>query len=96
MYYLPLFVLARSEMVVLVDPPPSTTAQRFLRASPNSQDIRFEQNGKITGAVRGTWERVGDTGVTLTVDGTQYKGGFVCQWNPKSQDYVLTSAIPAV
>lgn len=55
-----------------------------------SQEIRFEQSGRITGAVSGIWERVDDTRVTITVDGNQYKGVFVRQWDPESQDYTMT------
>ena len=55
-----------------------------------SREIRVEQDGRITGAVSGSWEEVGENKVVITIDGTQYKGIFVRQWEPESQSYVMT------
>lgn len=55
-----------------------------------SQYIRLEQNGRITGAVSGTWERNGQNRAVITVDGTRYTGVFTRQWEPESQRYVMT------
>jgi len=57
---------------------------------PKSQYIRFEQNGRMTGAVSGTWGRAGNNGVVITLEGKQYKGVFVRQWEPASQEYIMT------
>jgi arabinan endo-1,5-alpha-L-arabinosidase len=54
-----------------------------------SQPIRLEQDGAIAGAVSGAWERVGENGVTITIDGARYSGVFVRQWEPEAQAYAL-------
>jgi arabinan endo-1,5-alpha-L-arabinosidase len=42
-----------------------------------SQYIRIQQDGTITGAANGTWERAGHNGVVISVNGKQYSGVFV-------------------
>ena len=66
------------------------TGKPISAAITKSQNIRFEQNGRITGAASGTWERAGSNGVVINVDGMRYSGVFVRQWEPESQDYVMT------
>ncbi|MGO4186009.1 LamG-like jellyroll fold domain-containing protein, partial [Paenibacillus sp. TAF43_2] len=59
--------------------------------------IKLEQDGKITGAVSGTWELDGDYYANLKVDElvndvpvqTTYKGVFIRQWDPTSNAYVM-------
>jgi arabinan endo-1,5-alpha-L-arabinosidase len=55
-----------------------------------SQYIRLQQNGTITGAVSGTWQRTAHNRATLNVNGAQYDGVFVRQWEPESASYVMT------
>ncbi len=55
-----------------------------------SQEIRLEQDGTMSGAVSGTWERDGENGVVITIDGDQYMGGFVRQWEAASESFVMT------
>jgi arabinan endo-1,5-alpha-L-arabinosidase len=55
-----------------------------------SQSIQLQQDGTITGAVSGTWERTGNNVATIVVDGTRYNGVFTHQWEPLSASYVMT------
>ncbi|HEU5103960.1 MAG TPA: LamG-like jellyroll fold domain-containing protein [Roseiflexaceae bacterium] len=55
-----------------------------------SQYIRLKQDGTISGAVSGTWERAGHNGVMISVGGTRYNGVFVRLWEPESQSYAMT------
>jgi arabinan endo-1,5-alpha-L-arabinosidase len=52
--------------------------------------IRLEQDGTISGAVSGSWERDGHNGAVLSVGGQVYKGVFTHQWEPESQRFVMT------
>ncbi|HEX8236089.1 MAG TPA: glycoside hydrolase family 43 C-terminal domain-containing protein [Abditibacteriaceae bacterium] len=55
-----------------------------------SQYIRLEQDGRITGAVNGTWKTAGDNSIAITVGDQLFDGVAVRQWEPDSQSYVLT------
>jgi arabinan endo-1,5-alpha-L-arabinosidase len=55
-----------------------------------SQEIRLEQDGTITGAISGTWERTAHNRATLTVNGARHDGVFTYQWEPESASYVMT------
>jgi arabinan endo-1,5-alpha-L-arabinosidase len=55
-----------------------------------SEYIRLEQNGTVTGAASGTWERDGHNGVVIVIDGKRYSGVFASQWEPESRRYVMT------
>lgn len=55
-----------------------------------SSDIRLRANGKITGAVRGTWRRTGRNEARLTIDGRRYATVFSRQWEPTSGSWVVT------
>ncbi|PLS80027.1 MAG: glycoside hydrolase family 43 [Chloroflexi bacterium] len=55
-----------------------------------SQYIRLQQDGTVTGAITGTWERAGHNGVAITAEGRLYNGVFTRQWEPESQRYVMT------
>jgi arabinan endo-1,5-alpha-L-arabinosidase len=55
-----------------------------------SEYIRLEQNGKVTGAVSGTWKRTAHNDIELNVGGSVYRGVAAYQWEPESQSYVMT------
>jgi arabinan endo-1,5-alpha-L-arabinosidase len=55
-----------------------------------SQYIQFQQDGTITGAVNGTWERNGENRAAIVVGGNRYDGVFTRQWEPESASYVMT------
>lgn len=55
-----------------------------------SQAVKLEKSGKLSGAVSGTWQRSGDHGVLLEVDGKVYKGVFLKQWDEDGLKYVMT------
>ncbi len=57
-----------------------------------SQSITLGNDGRITGAVSGTWRLYGANNVELFVTGaaSPYKGVFLNQWNETSQSYAMT------
>jgi arabinan endo-1,5-alpha-L-arabinosidase len=55
-----------------------------------SENITLEKNGKISGAVEGTWELSGDYDVTITIDDHTYKGVFLEQWDEDGKKNVMT------
>lgn len=57
-----------------------------------SQSITLAGDGRITGAVTGTWQLAGANGVELHLAGapSPYKGRFLNQWNETSRSYVMT------
>ncbi len=58
-----------------------------------SKPIQLEEDGTISGAVSGTWERTGDNVAALVVDGTRYDGVFTRQWEPEASSYVMTFSV---
>ena len=55
-----------------------------------AQRIRLETGGEISGAVRGSWKRTGDNEITLTIDGTEYSGVLLRQWDQSRGHTTLT------
>lgn len=55
-----------------------------------SKEIRLNQNGKITGAVAGTWKNTGHNKIELKIDGKTYDGVFLRQWDAASERKVMT------
>ena len=55
-----------------------------------SKEIRLNQNGKITGAVAGTWKKTGHNKIELKIDGKIYDGVFLRQWDVASERKVMT------
>jgi len=57
-----------------------------------SQSITLGSDGRITGAVSGSWQLVGANGVELRLAGaaSPYKGVFLNQWNETTQSYAMT------
>lgn len=53
-------------------------------------DVVLNKNGKITGAKEGTWKKVKDNQLTLTIDNEVYKGNFIRQWDEDSKAYVMS------
>lgn len=55
-----------------------------------SEPIELTVDGKITGAVTGTWKLAGDHTAELTIDGTVYNGVFLLEWNEAAGSQVMT------
>ena len=57
-----------------------------------SQSVTLGVDGRITGAVTGTWRPHGTNGVELHLAGapSPYKGIFLSQWDETSKSYVMT------
>lgn len=55
-----------------------------------SSDIRLNQNGKVSGAVSGTWKKTGYNRIELTLDGKRYDGVFLRQWDTGTERKVMT------
>lgn len=55
-----------------------------------SQNVQLTTDGKITGAVTGTWSLGADNKVTLTTNGQTYEGVFTQEWDAGSEKTVLT------
>ncbi|MNO18386.1 Extracellular endo-alpha-(1-_5)-L-arabinanase 2 precursor [compost metagenome] len=55
-----------------------------------SEPIEFTVDGKITGAVTGTWKLTGDHDAELTIDGVVYSGVFLREWNEAAGSKVMT------
>lgn len=55
-----------------------------------SQEVKLEKNGSITGAISGSWKRSGDKGITLEVEGRRYEGVLLRQWDEDGLKYVMT------
>ncbi|MET0692940.1 MAG: family 43 glycosylhydrolase, partial [Propionibacteriaceae bacterium] len=53
-------------------------------------ELRLRVGGTVTGAVRGTWKKVGRNGALLTLGGQRYTTVFSRQWEPDSQRWVVT------
>lgn len=56
----------------------------------HSETITLEKNNKISGAVTGRWKATGHNTAELTIDGEVYDGVFLRQWNPTSDQVVMT------
>ncbi|WP_138493349.1 lipocalin-like domain-containing protein [Paenibacillus pinistramenti] len=52
--------------------------------------ITLDKNGKVSGAVSGTWKSTGQYQASLKLDGVTYEGVFVRQWDPVSQKKIMT------
>ncbi len=55
-----------------------------------SEEVRLEKNGKISGAVSGSWRRSGDSGIILETDGRVYNGVLLRQWDEDGKKNVMT------
>ncbi|AWB43047.1 glycoside hydrolase [Paenibacillus sp. CAA11] len=55
-----------------------------------SQSVQLSKDGKVSGAVSGTWTLVGDKDIRLTAGGSVYYGVFARSWAPEAGAYVLT------
>lgn len=52
--------------------------------------VNLNNDGTISGEVNGTWELADDNKAVLNVDGIEYNGVFVRQWDPTSESYLMT------
>ncbi|MCL6603708.1 MAG: glycoside hydrolase family 43 protein [Paenibacillus sp.] len=55
-----------------------------------SELIKLTKDGKVSGAVTGTWELTNEHDVELTIDGAVYKGVFLKEWNEGTSAQVMT------
>ncbi|ULO10438.1 glycoside hydrolase family 43 protein [Paenibacillus sp. 19GGS1-52] len=55
-----------------------------------SEPIALTDDGKISGAVTGTWKLSGEHTAELTIDGTIYYGVFLREWNEGTGSQVMT------
>ncbi|WP_423189108.1 LamG-like jellyroll fold domain-containing protein [Alkalibacterium sp. f15] len=55
-----------------------------------SETITLEKNNKLSGSVSGSWKSISHNTVELTIDGDTYNGVFLRQWNPTSNEVVMT------
>lgn len=55
-----------------------------------SSFVSLKNDGTITGDVTGTWVKKGNCEAVLTIDGVTYNGVFVREWDPVSQQKVMT------
>ncbi|MCC5895734.1 MAG: family 43 glycosylhydrolase [Alkalibacterium sp.] len=55
-----------------------------------SETITLEKNNRISGAVTGTWKLKGQHNIELTIEGETYKGSVLRQWDPTSEQVVMT------
>lgn len=55
-----------------------------------SELITLEKNNKISGAVSGKWKLMGHNTIELTIEGNTYSGVVLRQWDPTSEEIVMT------
>lgn len=55
-----------------------------------SKTITLERNNRVSGAVSGTWKLKGQHDIELTIEGDMFKGSVIRQWDPTSEQVVLT------
>lgn len=55
-----------------------------------SELIELSKQGKITGAITGTWKLSDDHTAELIIDGIKYKGVFLREWNEATGSQVMT------
>ncbi len=56
----------------------------------NSENLRLNSDGTVSGAVTGTWIHRGNNLVDLTLSGTIYYGVLSRQWNTNANNFVIT------
>lgn len=56
----------------------------------NSVYISLNNDHTISGDVTGTWEKSGDNYAEITIDGVQYNGVFIKQWDPTLERQTMT------
>jgi len=56
----------------------------------HSEIIVLEKNNTISGAVTGRWKATGQHNIELTIEGKNYKGLLLRQWDPTAEEVVLT------
>lgn len=66
------------------------------KACNTTQDVSFSEDGKISGALTGTWkfsEKLGSPYVIMSIDDVEYNGVFLEQRRESSSDIVTTFAV---
>ncbi|AET60498.1 beta-xylosidase [Paenibacillus terrae HPL-003] len=58
-----------------------------------AQFIQLKADHTVAGELQGTWRKVGDTSVKLTLGGTVYDGVFIRQWDDYTKQYVMTFTV---
>lgn len=59
----------------------------------HAQFIQLKADHTVAGELQGTWQKVGDAGVQLTLEGAVYDGVFIRQWDDFTKQYVMTFTI---
>lgn len=59
----------------------------------SSEPIELTTDGKITGAVAGTWKLTGDHNAELTIGGVAYSGVFLREWDEAAGKSVMTFSV---
>lgn len=55
-----------------------------------SEHITLQEDGTISGAVSGEWNHYDEFRITLSIDGADYDGVLLNQWNPTTRAFDLT------
>ena len=55
-----------------------------------AQDIILEADHKISGSYEGTWELKGDHGAVIVLDGVEYRGEWIVEWDQFGCKNVVT------
>ena len=58
-----------------------------------SVSVKLEKNGKVTGALTGTWTLKGSNRARIVSGGQTYDGVFTRQWEPDRQEWVVTFTV---
>ncbi len=61
-----------------------------------SQNVILKENHTVVGDWHGTWELTGDNTCTLTIDGVEYKGVFLEQWDENGLKNVMTFTVQSL
>lgn len=58
-----------------------------------SQPVRLNADGTVTGALTGTWSLSAEHTAKLTIDGTEYSGVFLREWSEAAASQVMTFSV---
>lgn len=61
-----------------------------------SENVILKEDHTVAGDWHGTWELTGDNGCILNIDGTEYKGVFLKQWDESGLKNVMTFTVQSL
>jgi arabinan endo-1,5-alpha-L-arabinosidase len=64
--------------------------RKITREITRSQPIRLAADGTIAGHASGSWKKTGDHTATLSIDGSDYHGAFLRQWDVEADRPAMT------